>query len=44
MQTDDPYLAIRQAVVFASYKIGAAGAAEGFLDGEGLKKWVGEGK
>lgn len=28
----DPYVAIRQAVVFASYKIGATGAAEGFLD------------
>ena len=27
----DPYLALRQAVRFASYKIGAAGAAEGFL-------------
>ena len=39
-QTDDPYLAIRKAVVFASYKIGAAGAAEGFLDAAGLDLWV----
>jgi acarbose 7IV-phosphotransferase len=43
-QTNDPYLAMRKAVVFASYKIGAAGAAEGFLDGEGLDTWVAEGK
>jgi ribokinase len=38
-QTGDPYLAIRKAVVFASYKIGVAGAAEGFLDGERLDLW-----
>jgi ribokinase len=38
-QTNDPYLAIRKAVVFASYKIGAAGAAEGFLDAAGLESW-----
>lgn len=43
-QTGDPYLALRKAVVFASYKIGAAGAAEGFLDAEGVEAWVGEGK
>lgn len=42
MQTGDPYLAIRQAVVFASYKIGAAGAAEGFLNAEELERWVRE--
>jgi ribokinase len=30
-RTSDPYDAIRRAVVFAAYKIGAAGAAEGFL-------------
>jgi ribokinase len=41
-QTGDPYLAMRKAVVFASYKIGAAGAAEGFLDGEGLEAWMGK--
>jgi acarbose 7IV-phosphotransferase len=34
LHTKDPLLAIRRAVVFASYKIGSAGAAEGFLDGE----------
>jgi ribokinase len=39
LQTRDPHLAIRKAVVFASYKIGVAGAAEGFLDGEGLDLW-----
>jgi acarbose 7IV-phosphotransferase len=32
----DPYLALRKAMVFASYKIGAAGAADGFLDSDGL--------
>ncbi|MCA9978448.1 MAG: carbohydrate kinase family protein [Anaerolineales bacterium] len=30
-QTADPYQAIQHAVVFASYKIGTTGAAEGFL-------------
>lgn len=30
-RTQNPYEAIRKAVVFASYKIGAAGAADGFL-------------
>lgn len=30
-ETNDPYLALRQAVVFASYKIGETGAAQGFL-------------
>lgn len=44
MQTNDPHLAIRKAVVFASYKIGAAGAAEGFLDAEGLEKWAEKGE
>ena len=34
----DPYTAIRKAAVFASYKIGAVSAAEGFLDEEGLEK------
>lgn len=37
-QTGDPYEAIRRAMVFASYKIGATGAAEGFLDGPGLDR------
>jgi len=43
-QTGDPHLALRKAVAFASYKIGAAGAAEGFLDAEGLEARAGEGK
>jgi ribokinase len=38
-QTHDPYMAIRKAVVFASYKIGATGAAEGFLDSQSLDRW-----
>jgi len=37
----DPYEAIRKAVLFASYKIGAAGAAEGFLRAEELEKLAG---
>lgn len=32
----DPYAAIRRAVVFASYKVGTTGAADGFLDATGL--------
>ncbi len=35
-QSGDPYDAIRKAVVFASYKIGVAGAADGFLDSAAL--------
>jgi ribokinase len=35
--TRDPYRSLQQAVVFASYKIGETGAAEGFLDSEGLE-------
>jgi ribokinase len=31
LDSGDPYLALRKAIVFASYKIGAAGATEGFL-------------
>ena len=30
-KTNDPYLAIKKAIYFASYKIGEAGAAQGFL-------------
>jgi ribokinase len=37
-QTHDPYQALRQAVVFASYKIGAKGAGEGFLTQAELEK------
>ncbi len=35
-RTGDPYEAIQKALVFASYKIGATGAADGFLDEKGL--------
>jgi ribokinase len=37
-QDGDPFLALRQAAVFASYKIGATGAAEGFLSAEELSQ------
>ena len=36
----DPYAALRQAVVFASYKIGDKGGAAGFLDAQALGEWV----
>ncbi len=36
--TGDPYTALRRAQVFAAYKIGTAGAAEGFLDAAGLER------
>ena len=36
----DPYLALRKAIVFASYKIGVSGAADGFLTQAELDKWV----
>jgi ribokinase len=36
----DPYTALRAAQVFASYKIGEKGAAEGFLTSAELDKWV----
>lgn len=35
----DPYAAIRKAVVFASYKIGVSGAADGFLSAAALDEW-----
>lgn len=37
--THDPFLALRKAIVFASYKIGTASAADGFLDERGLEEW-----
>ena len=40
MRTKDPYSAIRTACVFASYKIGTKGAADGFLTSEELEIWV----
>lgn len=39
LRTQDPYLAIRQAIIFASYKIGEKGAAQGFLSGTELDEW-----
>jgi ribokinase len=38
-QTNDPYEAIRKAVVYASYKIGATSAADGFLSAQELDAW-----
>jgi acarbose 7IV-phosphotransferase len=38
-QTHDPYESIRRAMVFASYKIGATSAADGFLSAEELDVW-----
>jgi ribokinase len=46
-QSYDPYESIRQAILFASYKIGEKGAAEGFLsvqEFEALYKQFSEGK
>jgi ribokinase len=34
----DPYMAMRKALAFASYKIGATSAADGFLDEQGLER------
>jgi len=39
-RTSDPYHAMRQAIVFAAYKIGVSGAADGFLDAEALDAWT----
>jgi len=36
-RSGDPYRALERATVFASYKIGTAGAADGFLDAAGLE-------
>ncbi len=35
-RTHDPDMALRKAIVFASYKIGEVGAAQGFLDARRL--------
>jgi ribokinase len=40
LRTKDPYAAIKAATVFASYKIGEKGAAQGFLTGPELEDWV----
>ena len=39
LRTKDPYKALRRAMVFASYKIGEKGAAEGFLTKPELEEW-----
>jgi acarbose 7IV-phosphotransferase len=39
-RTGDPYAALQAAQVFASYKIGEKGAAEGFLNQDDLDAWV----
>jgi ribokinase len=38
VKTGDPYLSLRKAMVFASYKIGETSASEGFLDEPGLEE------
>ncbi len=40
MRTHDPYNAIKAATVFASYKIGERGAAEGYMTAEQLDDWI----
>jgi ribokinase len=40
LRTGDPYTSLKAAMVFASYKIGEKGAAQGFLSGEELDAWV----
>ncbi|MCB2209761.1 carbohydrate kinase family protein [bacterium] len=40
LRTNDPYAAIEAATIFASYKIGEKGAAQGFLTGPALDEWV----
>jgi len=37
-QTQDPYISLKKAILFASYKIGERGAAEGFLDEKSLNE------
>jgi len=39
-RTKDPYASIQAALVFASYKIGDKGAADGFLTREDLDRWI----
>lgn len=42
LHAGNPYAALRAAMVFASYKIGEKGAADGFLDAPGLDSWLGK--
>lgn len=39
-QTRNPYAALEKATLFASYKIGVAGGAGGFLDEAGIEEWA----
>lgn len=43
-RTRNAYAALKRAIVFASYKIGEKGAAEGFLTEAELERWYGETK
>lgn len=43
-RTRNPYAALKRAIVFASYKIGEKGAAEGFLSEAELERWYAETK
>ena len=40
LQTPDPLAALRKAVVYASYKIGVVGAADGFLTAAEFDRWA----
>ena len=40
LRTGDPYSALEAALVFASYKVGEKGAAEGFLNPAELDEWI----
>jgi acarbose 7IV-phosphotransferase len=40
VKTKNPYTALEKAMVFASHKIGATGAAEGFLTEGGVEDWL----
>jgi ribokinase len=42
LSTGDPYAAIRRAITYAGYKVGAAGAAEGLLDAAALDALLAE--
>jgi acarbose 7IV-phosphotransferase len=42
VKTNDPYQALQKALVFASYKIGAVSASDGFLDEQGVEKLYAE--
>lgn len=42
LRTGDPLRSLRAAMVFASYKVGAAGSSAGFLDAAGLERLAAE--